>query len=113
MKESGYINSNTLKTFLTSTVSISDLTRTGSKQIFDILNKNDSKIVLKNNKVVVALISTDRYQELLDKEEDLRLIQIAIARKEQNLDLTYREEFIEENGIDEAILKSLPEIEME
>lgn len=32
VKESGYTNSNTLKTFLTSTVSIGDLTRTGSNK---------------------------------------------------------------------------------
>lgn len=107
------MNSNTFKTLMTSTISISDLTRAGAKQIFDNLSKDDSKIVLKNNKPVAALVSTERYQELLDKEEDLQFIQIAISRKAQYSDLTSREDFFRENEIDEELLNDLPEIEME
>ncbi|MEG2837974.1 MAG: type II toxin-antitoxin system Phd/YefM family antitoxin, partial [Erysipelotrichaceae bacterium] len=64
------MNASGFKTFLNSTVSISDLTRAGAKKIFDsLIDGDDSKIILKNNKPIAALISTTRYQELLEKEE--------------------------------------------
>lgn len=37
------MNSNMLKTFLNSTISISELTKAGAKKIFDGLNKDNSK----------------------------------------------------------------------
>lgn len=113
MKESDYMNSNTFKTFLTSTISISDLTRTGAKQIFDNISKSGSKIVLKNNKPIATLVSIDRYQELLEKEEDLNLIQIAISRKAHSSEIISREDFFKENNINEEVLSELPEIDME
>ena len=68
------INSNMLEVILNSTISISELTKAGAKKIFDGLSKDNSKIVLRNNKPVAALISPDRYQDLLEKEEDLQFL---------------------------------------
>lgn len=107
------MNANSLKNILNSTISISDLTRAGAKKIFDSLNKDESKIVLKNNKPVAALISTRRYQELLDKEEDLQLIQMALSRKNENQSTIPREEFFKNNDIDKKYLNDLPNIELE
>lgn len=107
------MNANSFKTILNSTVSISDLTRAGAKKIFDSLNNDESKIVLKNNKPVAALVSTDRYQELLEKEEDLQLIQLAMSRKAENQTTISREDFYENNGITKDFLSDLPEIELE
>ncbi|MEG2171588.1 MAG: type II toxin-antitoxin system Phd/YefM family antitoxin [Erysipelotrichaceae bacterium] len=107
------MNANSFKTILNSTVSISDLTRAGAKKIFDSLNNDESKIVLKNNKPIAALVSTDRYQELLEKEEDLQLIQLAMSRKAENQTTISRESFYENNGITEDFLSDLPEIELE
>ena len=107
------MNAKSLKTILNSTISISDLTRAGAKKIFDSLNKEESKIVLKNNKPVAALISTNRYQELLDKEEDLQLLQMALSRKNENQSTISRDEFFKNNQIDENYLNNLPDIELE
>lgn len=105
--------SNMLKTFLNSTISISELTKAGAKKIFDGLNKDNSKIILRNNKPVAALISTDRYQELLEKEENLHLLELAIARRNKESETITREAFLKETGIDDEYLAELPEIEME
>lgn len=107
------MNANTFKTILSSTISISDLTRAGAKKIFDNLNKDGSKIVLKNNKPVAALVSTDRYKELLDKEEDLQLIKMAMARMNQVDDIITSTEFFKNNDIDADSMNDLPVIEME
>lgn len=107
------MNLNTFRTILTSTVSISDLTKAGAKAIFDNLNKEKSKIILRNNKPIAALVSPERYQELLEKEEDLQLLEMAISRKENNPSLTSMEDFFKEFNIDNEYLKSLPDIEME
>lgn len=106
------MNANMLRTYLSATISISDLTRTGAKKIFDSL-KGESKIILKNNKPVAALLSTERYQELLEKEENLQLMQIAMERSKSNDDTITRTEFFKENGIDAELLGNLPDIEME
>lgn len=107
------MNADSFKTILNSTVSISDLTRAGAKKIFDSLKNDESRIVLKNNKPVAALVSTSRYQELLEKEEDLLLIQMAMNRKQKNTALISRDDFFKRNAITEDVLSDLPDIEME
>ncbi|MGX8834957.1 type II toxin-antitoxin system Phd/YefM family antitoxin [Amedibacillus sp. YH-ame6] len=107
------MNANSFKIILNSTVSISDLTRAGAKKIFDSLNEDESKIVMKNNKPVAALVSTDRYQELLEKEEDLQLIQLSLNRLSKNKDTITREDFFKNNGITEDFLSDLPAIDLE
>lgn len=107
------MDSDTFKTFLTSTVSVSDLTRSGAKKIFDSLKKDDLKIILKNNKPIAALVSTKRYQDLLEKEEDLRLLQLAVDRKASRTGYTSRTDFLKENGILEDDLRDLPDITLE
>ena len=107
------MDANGFKAILNSTVSISELTKAGAKKIFDNLKADESKIVLKNNKPIAALISTDRYQELLNKEEDLQFIQLAMSRKAKNHKITNREEFLCELGISEEEIQYLPEIDLE
>ena len=107
------MNANSFKTLLSSTVSISDLTRAGAKKIFDSLSNDESKIILKNNKPIAALVSTDRYQELLEKEENLQLIQLSLSRMTKNQETISREEFYKNNGITEDYLNDLPDVEVE
>ncbi len=107
------INSNTLEVILNSTISISELTKVGAKKIFDGLSKDNSKIVLRNNKPVAALISPDRYQELLEKEENLQLLEMAISREENSVNVTKRDDFLKEMNLDEKILSELPDVEIE
>ncbi|MEF9968442.1 MAG: type II toxin-antitoxin system Phd/YefM family antitoxin, partial [Longicatena sp.] len=107
------MNASGFKTFLNSTVSISDLTRAGAKKIFDsLIDGDDSKIILKNNKPIAALISTTRYQELLEKEEDLALLKLAVSRREQNPKTISREAFYKSNEINEMYINDLPDIEL-
>lgn len=113
VKESDFMNANTFKTFMSTTVSISDLTRAGAKKIFDNLKKDQSKIILKNNKPIAALVSTERYQELLEKEEDLQLMQLAMSRMNENTKYISSEQFYKGNGIDNEYLDDLPEVELE
>ena len=54
---------------------------------------------MRNNKPVAALISPDRYQDLLEKEEDLQLLEMALARQGKDSALTTREDFLKEMGI--------------
>lgn len=107
------MNANSFRSILNSTISISDLTRAGAKNIFDSLGNDESKIILKNNKPIAALVSTDRYQELLEKEEDLQLIQIAMSRKAESQITISSEDFYENNGITMEYLSDLPDIELE
>lgn len=113
VKESDFMNASTFKTFMSTTVSISDLTRAGAKKIFDNLKKDQSKIILKNNKPIAALVSTERYQELLEKEEDLQLMQLAMSRMNENTKYISSEQFYKDNGIDNEYLDDLPEVELE
>lgn len=113
VKESDFMNASTFKTFMSTTVSISDLTRAGAKKIFDNLKKDQSKIILKNNKPIAALVSTERYQELLEKEEDLQLMQLAMSRMNENAKYISSEQFYKDNGIDNEYLDDLPEVELE
>lgn len=110
MKES---KADMIKVFLNSTISISDLTRAGAKKIFENLKKDEAKIIMKNNKPIAALISTQRYQDLLEKEENLYYLNLAIERKKKGESYISREEFMHEMEIDDQFIKSLPEIEME
>ncbi|MEG0361619.1 MAG: hypothetical protein RR602_08290 [Longicatena sp.] len=91
------MNASGFKTSLNSTVSISD----------------DSKIILKDNKPLAVLISINRFQELLEKEEDLALLQLAISRHEQNPTTISRDVFFKNNEINEAYINNPPEIELE
>ncbi len=104
---------NTYESILNSTVSISDLTRAGAKKVFDTLDKDETKIILKNNKPIGALLSSERLQELLEKEEDLYLMKLAIERDANAQKYISKEDFFEEFGIHEDALDNLPELEME
>lgn len=55
----------------------------------------------------------DRYQELLEKEEDLQRILLGLSRMTKNQETISREDFYKNNGIPEDYLNDLPEVEME
>ena len=47
-------------------------------KIISDLGPNDAKVIIKNNEPMAAIISIDRYTELLNAEEEL------LARKDNN-----------------------------
>lgn len=106
------MNLATFNTLINSTVSISDITKAGAKKIFDNLKFDKSKIILRNNKPIAALLSTDRYEELLEAEENLYLLEIAMSRSE-NVDFTSLDDFLKTNGITKDQLDNIGDIELE
>lgn len=107
------MNAKNINTFINSTVPVSELTRAGSKNIFDSLAHDGFKIVLKNNKSIAALVSINRFQELLDKEDDLHLIQLSLSRITENQKSISLEDFFKNNGITVDYIDNLPDIELE
>lgn len=106
------MNLRTFNTFINSTVSISDITKAGAKKIFDTLKVDKSKIILKNNKPIAALLSIDRYEELLEAEENLYFMELALQRSNNN-NYTSLDDFLEENGISKSQFDELDDIELE
>ena len=67
-------------TMLNSLVSISTLNQGKAAKIISELGPNDAKVIIKNNEPMAAIVSIDRYTELLNAEEKL------LARKDNNND---------------------------
>ena len=63
---------------LNSLVSISTLNQGKAAKIISELGPNDAKVIIKNNEPMAAIVSIDRYTELLNAEEEL------LARKGDN-----------------------------
>lgn len=101
-----------LKILTESTVSISDLTRAGAKDIFSSLIKDKEKIILKNNKPIGAILSLERYQELISMEEDYILYLEAIKRLEANNSPTISiHSVLEKYNITKEELDSIEDVE--
>ena len=58
-------------TMLNSLVSISTLNQGKAAKIISELGPNDAKVIIKNNEPMAAIVSIDRYTELLNAEEEL------------------------------------------
>ena len=108
-----YVKSNILNILTNSTISITDLTRTGAKTIFASLVNDSEKIILKNNKPIGALLSVDRYQELLEIEEDYLLYKESMKRLEMNKSNVSMKTILEENNITQEEIDSVGEIEIQ
>ena len=65
-------------TMLNSLVSISTLNQGKAAKIISELGPSDAKVIIKNNEPMAAIVSIDRYTELLNAEEEL------LARKDNN-----------------------------
>lgn len=66
----------------------------------------------KNNKPVAILLSTDRYEELLEAEENLYLIELAV-KQANNTNSISLNDFLEDNGISKSQFDNLDDIELE
>lgn len=66
----------------------------------------------KNNKPVAILLSTDRYEELLEAEENLYLIELALKRANNTNSISLND-FLEDNGISKSQFDNLDDIELE
>ncbi len=62
-----------MKNVIHSLIPISRFNRGEANKIFDEVNEDGTKIVLKNNLPISVLMSTSRYDELLDALEDYAL----------------------------------------
>ena len=63
------------------TISVTDIQRR-AKEIFERIERGeqDRFVVLKNNEIAAVLLSSDRYEALMDELEDLRIDAIAAER---------------------------------
>ena len=103
------MNLSMFNNIVNSTVSISEIAKAGAKKIFDSLNSDKTKIILKNNKPVAILLSTDRYEELLEAEENLYLIELALKRANNTNSISLND-FLEDNGISKSQFDNLDDI---
>jgi len=63
------------------TISVTDIQRR-AKEVFERIERGeqDRFVVLKNNEIAAVLLSSDRYEALMDELEDLRIDAIAAER---------------------------------
>ena len=63
------------------TISVTDIQRR-AKEVFERIERGeqDRFVVLKNNAIAAVLLSSDRYEALMDELEDLRIDAIAAER---------------------------------
>lgn len=59
------------------------------------------------------MLSFERLQKLLEKEENLSLLKLALERESESQKYTSKEGFHEEFDINEVMIKFIPELEME
>ena len=64
-------------------------------------------------KPIGAILSVERYQELLEIEENNYLLNLAVTRMKNNPSVISEDKFYARNGIDDDFLSDLPEIELE
>lgn len=70
-----------LKNLVSYMISVSDLGRgKASKIIEEVAKKKEHFIVIKNNKPQAVIIPIEQYDELMEAQEDLELLQLAIER---------------------------------
>ncbi|GAV25399.1 prevent-host-death protein [Carboxydothermus islandicus] len=101
-----------LKKLVSHMISVSDLGRgKASKIIEEVANKKEHYIVIKNNKPQAVIIPIDQYDELMEAQEDLELLQLAIERtknlKEENF-ISF-EDILKEDGLSREELRKLAE----
>ena len=65
----------------TETISVTDIQRR-AKEVFERIEhgEQDRFVVLKNNEITAVLLSSDRYEALMDELEDLRIEAAAAER---------------------------------
>jgi len=63
------------------TISVTDIQRR-AKEVFERIERGeqDRFVVLKNNEIAAVLLSSDRYEALMDELEDLRIDALAAER---------------------------------
>lgn len=100
---------------LDSLVPISRFNRGEASKIFDEVAKNGIKIVLKNNMPACVLLAPERYTELLEAVEDNALVLEAERRikSHTNVDLIDESNVLCKNGITEAELDDMEDIDLE
>ncbi|AEM79463.1 type II toxin-antitoxin system Phd/YefM family antitoxin [Thermoanaerobacter wiegelii] len=97
-----------LKNLVSYMISVSDLGRgKASKIIEEVAKKKEHYIVIKNNKPQAVIIPIEQYDELMEAQENLELLQLAIERT-KNLkeeDHIPFEEILKEDGLTREELK--------
>ncbi|ADL08324.1 type II toxin-antitoxin system Phd/YefM family antitoxin [Thermosediminibacter oceani] len=97
-----------LKDLVSYMISVSDLGRgKASKIIEEVANRKEHYIIIKNNKPQAVIIPIDQYDELMEAQEELELLQLAIERM-KNLkeeDLIPFDEALKEASLNEKELE--------
>ena len=125
MKAGLNVMDNEILDFTERLIPMSDFSKGKTSHIFDdVKNNNTEYIVLKNNQPTAMVISLDNYRELtvkaskmeklLDKVEEIRLLNIATARMENAGETTDFDDVITEFGFSkEEIYGNMDDVEIE
>ncbi|WP_055665524.1 type II toxin-antitoxin system Phd/YefM family antitoxin [Desnuesiella massiliensis] len=100
---------------LNAIVPISRFNKGEANKIFDEVNKNGYKIVVKNNKPTCVLITPERYREMEEIIENYNLL-IEAERRMENAkddDFIYSEEVLLNLGITKEELSNIDEVEID
>ncbi len=108
------INTTLGKKMVNAIVSISRFNKGEAGKIFDEVEKDGAKIVVKNNKPACVLVSPSQYEEMMEVIEDYYLLLEAEKRMKDSQDIEYmtQEEMLEELNIDPEELK-VAEVEID
>ena len=100
---------------INNTVSITQFNRGLAGKIFDEVKKYGAKVVMKNNTAECVLMSPEEYVAIMDELCDLRLMALAESRlANANPDSWISEdEFWKDFGLDENVLETMEDVEIE
>lgn len=100
---------------LNSIISVSRFNKGEAGRIFDELQNDKTKIVVKNNVPVAVMLSPEQYALLANDSEDYRLQAEAAMRIAQSdkADYISETEFISSIGLTEADISNSEEVEIE
>ena len=93
------------------TIPITRFNKGEASKIFDEVRSSGCKIVIKNNKPACVLISPDKYREMMDELEDVKLYDLVAERLKNDTGVTipavevYRELGIEANDLDDIYVE--------
>lgn len=100
---------------LNSIVPISRFNKGEASKIFDEVNKNGYKIVVKNNKPACVLITPETYQEMVEALDNYKLY-IEAEKRMKNAakqDFVSEEEVMRKFGITQEDLDTIDNVEIE
>ena len=98
---------------LRSMVPVSRFNRGEAAKIFDEVEQTGIKIAVKNNKPACILLSPQRYEDMIEEMEDLRLLIEVEKRLDDDSPYHSFENVLADNGINLSDLEAMEDVEIE